>query len=209
MCRAAARAVGFGLWALDLPGPRMRRRAGGDQAPQGCLAGARHFSSGRDAPSKSPEPVREPIGLQPDRRLIRGALLFGYFLLGKQEKVTRPPARGRNARRAGGRIAKALVKSRLALRDNRPLPKLDPGLRRDDGSFEVMRQEWPLTPTLSPEGRGRHTTYLQPLRHDKQIHFSAPRAPRPPPHHTSSPPAAPHTSAPAPHTSSTGSGGTA
>ncbi|KYB69021.1 hypothetical protein AGQ50_24470 [Salmonella enterica subsp. enterica] len=28
-----------------------------------------------------------------------GALLFGHFLLGKQEKVTRPPAGGRNLRR--------------------------------------------------------------------------------------------------------------
>jgi len=60
---------------------------------------------------KPRNPSADLSGL-PDRRLIRGALLFGYFLLGKQEKVTRTAAAVRNARRVGGQVAAALVKSR-------------------------------------------------------------------------------------------------
>jgi len=33
------------------------------------------------------------------------AISLGYFSLGQQRKVTRPPAGGRNARRVGGPIA--------------------------------------------------------------------------------------------------------
>ncbi len=43
-----------------------------------------------DAPSKNPVDAREPEG-----REARGVVLFGYFLLDKQEKVTRPRS-GRN-----------------------------------------------------------------------------------------------------------------
>jgi hypothetical protein len=44
---------------------------------------------------RTPQPTREPdfAGTQNQAR-HRGVLLFGYFLLDKQEKVTRPPLRG-------------------------------------------------------------------------------------------------------------------
>ncbi len=69
------------------------------------------LSSGQDALSTNPATRPRTYRALPDRRLIRGALLFGYFLLGKQEKVTRPPAGGRNARRVGGQIAGTLIKN--------------------------------------------------------------------------------------------------
>ena len=62
------------------------------------------FSPGQDALSKSPAAPHGLAGFTGQRR-DGGALLFGYFLLGKQEKVTRPPAGGRNARRVGGSLA--------------------------------------------------------------------------------------------------------
>jgi hypothetical protein len=44
---------------------------------------------------QTPQPTRDPdfAGTQNQAR-HRGVLLFGYFLLDKQEKVTRPPLRG-------------------------------------------------------------------------------------------------------------------
>jgi hypothetical protein len=56
------------------------------------------FSSGREALSKSPAPTHASEG-EARRAPAPGWLLFGYFLL--EEKVTRPSADGRNARRAG------------------------------------------------------------------------------------------------------------
>src|SRR5579862_8882796 len=57
---------------------------------------AASFSTGQGCPVEKPRnPPAHLEGQRPGRRVIRGALLFGYFLLGKQEKVTRPPAGGR------------------------------------------------------------------------------------------------------------------
>ena len=53
------------------------------------------FSPGQDALSKNPATRPRTWRAQPGRRAIRGALLFGYFLLGKQEKVTRAAAAAR------------------------------------------------------------------------------------------------------------------
>ena len=56
------------------------------------------FSPGQEALSKSPAPTHASEG-EARRAPAPGGLLFGYFLL--KEKVTRPSAGGRNARRAG------------------------------------------------------------------------------------------------------------
>jgi hypothetical protein len=55
---------------------------------------------------QTPQPPREPdfAGTQNQARR-RGVLLFGYFLLDKQEKVTRPPLRGT-------KLAKSQLQSR-------------------------------------------------------------------------------------------------
>jgi hypothetical protein len=103
------------LGAFDLRAPlsggegrliRPRRGAGHD---------ARHFSSGQDALSKSPADPHGPAGFI-GRRRDGGALSLGYFSLGKQRKVTRPPAGGRNARRVGSQVA-----TRCRQRRQRPL----------------------------------------------------------------------------------------
>ena len=62
------------------------------------------FSPGQDALSKSPAAPHGLAGSTGQRR-DGGAFSFGYFFLGKQRKVTRPPAGGRNARRVGGPVA--------------------------------------------------------------------------------------------------------
>ncbi len=53
------------------------------------------LASGQDALSTNPATRPRTWRAKPGRRLIRGAVSFGYFSLGKQRKVTRPPAGGR------------------------------------------------------------------------------------------------------------------
>jgi len=87
--------LALGSWLLALRGPRMTRRVGGGK-PAGWPAGMRaSFSPGQDALSKNPGAHPRTWRAKPGRRVIRGALLFGYFLLGKQEKVTRAAAAAR------------------------------------------------------------------------------------------------------------------
>jgi hypothetical protein len=79
----------------------------------------------------------------PGDRGTGGALLFGYFLLGKQEKVTRAPWMA--CEKAQGREA-------VVARTHQSRAKtLDPGFRRDDevGSFARMRRQ-----KLPPGRRG-------------------------------------------------------
>ena len=59
------------------------------------------FSSGQDALSKSPAPPHASAGVSPPSTNSGVPFSLVSFLLGKQEKVTRPSADGRNARRAG------------------------------------------------------------------------------------------------------------
>jgi hypothetical protein len=71
-----------------------------EEKPAGWLAWMpASFSSGQDALSKNPAIPPRTLRATPAKRVLGVLLLFGYFLL--QEKVTRPPAGGRNARRAG------------------------------------------------------------------------------------------------------------
>jgi len=74
------------------------RGEGAQEKPEGWPAGCgpvrcRH----RDVPSANPVAPSRSRRLGAGDRGTEGALLFGYFLLGKQEKVTRSPAGERNA----------------------------------------------------------------------------------------------------------------
>ena len=96
-----------------------RRTRASSLSAQGC------------AVSEPPQRTRAVGGSIADRAL-GGALLFGYFLLGKQEKVTRSPGRASEKHRDVRRVSR-----------NTPRAKgkeLDPGFRRDDdvGGFHGM-----------------------------------------------------------------------
>ena len=71
---------------LLLAHARAGARANGEAGPKG---------GGQDALSTNPATRPRTFRASPGRRLIRGALSLGYFSLGKQRKVTRPPAGGR------------------------------------------------------------------------------------------------------------------
>ena len=74
----------------------MTRRVGGGIARRVAGMDAGQFFARAGCPVEKPRnPPAHLEGQRPGRRVIRGALLFGYFLLGKQEKVTRPSADGR------------------------------------------------------------------------------------------------------------------
>jgi hypothetical protein len=72
--------VGVGFW-----GPRGRRRAAQGKTDQEVQMSE---PAGRVSELPGLTEQRRAVPVLRDRR-IRGALLFGYFLLGKQEKVTR------------------------------------------------------------------------------------------------------------------------
>jgi len=145
------------LWLL-LFGPLCAAVRGGRSGPQGNRHGCRFLFAGAGAPSKSPAAPHELAGQSPDsakwgcRFFWHCHHLGGYFSLGKQRKVTRPPAGGR----------KPAVPQGLPSGRNEPgrgnattqgqeqshwTPALAPscGVRRGDGFFVVTRQEWPLT----------------------------------------------------------------
>jgi hypothetical protein len=86
--------------ALALGAPWTRRRDGGS-ARRGAGRTPARFSSAQEVLSKNPAIPPRTLQAKPAKRVLGVALLFGYFLLGTQEKVTRPSADGRNARRVG------------------------------------------------------------------------------------------------------------
>ena len=74
----------------------MTRRVGGGSARRVAGRDAGQFFARAGCPVEKPRnPPAHLEGRRPGRRVIRGALLFGYFLLGKQEKVTRAAAAAR------------------------------------------------------------------------------------------------------------------
>ena len=86
-----------------LPGAPMARRVGGGKS-SGWLAGMRaSFSPGQESRRKAPPPTRAPGRQDAWRARHRGAPLFGYFLSGTREKVTRAPVGGRNRSVVSGR----------------------------------------------------------------------------------------------------------
>jgi len=97
MCSSAARAVRFGFCPSGPPCAAVR---GGRSGPQGNRQGGRFLFAGAGAPSKSPTAPHELAGKAGQRQVGVPFLwhchhLGGYFSLGKQRKVTGPPAGGR------------------------------------------------------------------------------------------------------------------
>ena len=73
-------------------GAPMQWRSGGDKARRVARRDASQLAaSPRMDCQPTPEPLREVAGQDARRPLHRGGLLFGYFLLATQEKVTRSP----------------------------------------------------------------------------------------------------------------------
>ena len=143
--------------ALDLRAP-LRGGEGWTKRPAGGIGtDADSFSPGQEPPRKARPPLTDWPASPASAK--RGCSFFwhchhlgGYFSLGKQRKVTRPPAGGR----------KPAVPQGLPSGRNEPgrgnattqgqeqshwTPALAPscGVRRGDGFFVVTRQEWPLT----------------------------------------------------------------
>ena len=78
------------------------------------------FRQDRNVLSKNPGARPRTWRAQPGRRVIRGALSFGYFSLGKQRKVTRPPAGGRKP--AAGGPGRRIATSKHRGSGSRPAP---------------------------------------------------------------------------------------
>src|SRR5688500_16790135 len=100
------------------------RGAAAEESPSGARAWMRaSLSSGQGWPVDKPRSRRATlICMDANQARHRGVLLFGYFLLDKQEKVTRPPLRGTK-----------LAKSQLHSRGKRNASKsLDSRLRGND-----------------------------------------------------------------------------
>ena len=118
---------------------------------------AASFSTGQGCPVEKPRnPTAHLEGRRPGRRVIRGAFSFGYFSLGKQRKVTRPPAGGRKP--AAGE------------------PGRDYATTRDGGSGRPAFGYWRTPPALAPFlGYAGMTikTYPAPGSHQSHTHPTA------------------------------------
>src|SRR5579859_5486713 len=104
------------------------------------------LASGQDALSTNPATRTRTYRAPPDRRLVRGALSLGYFSLGKQRKVTRPPAGGR--KHAAGEPSRRNATTKRKANGSRPSHHLS--IRRDDGSGEEVRLDDLLTLLATP-----------------------------------------------------------
>ena len=114
---------------VALPGPPLQRRAGG---------GAARRVTGRDAGQfgvspwmgcrQTPQPDRGLSGQEARKARKRGAPLFGYFLSGTREKLTRPPQEDESSAfqddqsgRAGPKHARAIpLRDLIATRVRHP-----------------------------------------------------------------------------------------
>jgi len=79
--------------ALLLPGPSRPRRGRAGKSPKGRAHEARAFAvrPGMACQRTSGASSRSRLGTMPKRPRPRGCLSLGYFSLGKQREVTRPP----------------------------------------------------------------------------------------------------------------------
>ena len=129
-------ALGSGSWLLALGpwGPRMTRRVGGGSARRVARRVRASFSPGQDALSKNPAThPRTWRAARPARRVIRGALSFGYFSLGKQRKVTRAAAAARKP--AAGEPGRLIATTKRKVTGFRP--------SRDDEPLAAARKSQP------------------------------------------------------------------
>ena len=77
---------------VALPGAPLQRRAGGGSARRVACMDASQFGVWAGCPVDKPRsPTADFPGRDARKARKRGGLLFGYFLLATQEKVTRPP----------------------------------------------------------------------------------------------------------------------
>ena len=154
-----------------LPGFPLGRGEGAEEkARRGARTMRARSLSGHGWPvSEPPQRPREVAGHDARRPRPRGCVLFGYFLLHKQEKVTPSQGcEGSSQGRESGFASTPKVK-----RKSRWIPafagmtnceafvgkELDPGLRRDDeiGSARVSAHEYEHHPhpTLPLKGRAK------------------------------------------------------
>jgi hypothetical protein len=95
------------------PGPRAARRVGGGKARRGARRKrARSLPVHGRTLNEPRSPLAQSAGTMPADRAARGALLFGYFLLGKQEKVTGPQGCGTNTQGRESVFAKEALRCR-------------------------------------------------------------------------------------------------
>jgi len=144
--------------AFDLQAPLSGGEGRTIRPRKGAGQDARHFSSGQEPRRKArPTLTDRPASSAGDATgcpffgllfftpgILPFALRVGFAVrtcscpcVGKQRKVTRPPAGGRNARRVGGQVA---IKHQSGDIAKPQTEALDPCLRRGDGSFEALRQ---------------------------------------------------------------------
>jgi hypothetical protein len=135
------------------------RRGGGGKPVRVARMDAREFVVRPwTACRQTPQPPRDPdFAWTQNQARHRGVLLFGYFLLDKQEKVTRPPLRGTK-----------LAKSQLRLRGKRNASEsLDSRLRGNDGDLRRSREDQHHphpNPLLEGEGEVRCRTKSRTLQ---------------------------------------------
>ena len=113
--------------------PLGRGEVAQDKARRGARTmRARSLSAHGRAVSEPPQRPRVGAGLTPGDRGRVGALLFGYFLLGKQEKVTRSPGWRAEKHRDVQRFSRnpnqtqARTIKRSGASENQKNPKIEP-----------------------------------------------------------------------------------
>ncbi len=120
----------FRRLGTPLPLQKAERRcyAGGER--HGCRESQGWAMEGPSLTASGVAPKRGKSGREAGRPVCRGALLFGYFLLGMQEKVTRP--RGRNPdHRANRASATAFPRRAWERSDDRQPPLFSISMKPD------------------------------------------------------------------------------
>ena len=143
-------------------------------------------------PAAHPRTLQAPLG----GRVIRGALSFGYFSLGKQRKVTRPPAGGRKP--AAGEPGRHNTRSSDDHTTRHWIPA-DAGMtsyRVWPSSCDSRTQSHRMTRfthcLLKPPEHVPHTAHSPYLHNDdKNPTNSDPTSARPTPHHNQRKPLTP------------------
>ena len=142
-----------GLPRSALPGFPLGRGEGAEEkARRGARTDARAFAvrPGMCLSANLRSALAQSPGRMPGDRGREGALLFGYFLLGKQEKVTRSPGMARETTQGRESVFATAPKVKSKSKDAG-----FPGLRRDDEMKEVAHTERTPSPPNPPlEGEG-------------------------------------------------------
>ena len=147
---------------------------GGRISPKGRAHDVRAFAVGAGGAVGEPRPTfTHPQGRMPGGRRCWGALLFGYFLLGKQEKVTRSQGCEWNMHGCGSVIAKdAMPATRRSTANNAPRKHPHPTLLLQAGGkakatlcCDRLSQRHPARPGEHVHRRHLQMTRPCPARH--------------------------------------------